>query len=119
MFKLYTNKSSVLKNRTRHTQGGVCDLAPKKIKWWDRFEIPSDSTDIQFVITKKYEFKPYLLAYDFYGNSDVEWLILQFNKIVDIMEEFTVGTVLLLPSPSRVNSSIMIKTPPSQSNITV
>lgn len=49
------------------------------------------------VITKGVEYRPDLVAYDFYGSADFWWTILEVNKIHDIWE-FKAGKTIFLPN---------------------
>ena len=101
-FKLYPDKSSLRKKNSRMLQGGISERSDNFIGWWERDELPRDDiTDTVYTISKAYEFKPDLISYDFYGRNDLGWLVLQYNKIVDINEELAVGKTIVLPSKSR------------------
>ena len=107
-FKLYQNKSSVLKKNTRYVQGGVTDVFPNSLGWWEEAIIPTNQVDdVQFTLTSAYELRPDKLAYIAYGRTDITWLVLQYNQIVDINTEFLAGVTINLPSPSRVFSDIL------------
>lgn len=110
-FKLYENKSSVKKKNSRYLQGGDTEIFKERLGWWEqRLDIPKDQIDdISFVITKKYEHKPWLVAKVFLGNENLEWVILQYNEIVDTIEEFVVGRTIQIPSKNRVLFSITEK----------
>lgn len=110
-FKLYENKSSMKKKNSRYLQGGETEVFKERLGWWEkRTDIPNEQfDDTVFVITKKYEYRPYIVAKIFLGREDLEWLILQYNEIVDIMEEFVVGRQIRIPAKSRVNFSITTK----------
>lgn len=49
------------------------------------------------VITKGAEYRPDLIAYEFYGFPDIWWKILEANKMKDIWE-FKAGRTILLPN---------------------
>lgn len=108
-FVQYQNKSSLKKRYCRYAQGGNTDVFPNKLGWWERFDL-TDNHDNDIVIDKlpkTYERRPDLLAFDIYGRSDYDWVILQYNNIVDIEEEFITGSQLVLPNKMRVNVDIM------------
>jgi hypothetical protein len=111
-FKLYTDKSSVLKKNTRYVQGGVTDVFPNSLGWWEkRVDIAKDQTsDINITLQKIYDRRPDLLSYYVYNRPDLKWLILMYNNIVDINEEFVAGAQLVLPSPTRVFTEILTNT---------
>lgn len=114
-FKLYTDKSSVLRKNSRYVQGGTSDLTPNAVNWWEKREdIPSDQyDDITFIISKANEFRPDLISYQVYGRPDLAWLVLQYNEIVDINEQFVVGRTILLPSPIRAFTDILTSSLPT------
>jgi hypothetical protein len=102
MFKLYSGKNSLLKRGSRLLQGGETSIDGNKLGWWEKKFFPDDTTDGTFIITKNYEYKPAYLAEIVYGRSDLEWVILQYNGIVDVAEEFKQGLLIKLPSPQRI-----------------
>lgn len=108
--KQYQNKSSVLKSYTRYVQGGNTTVYKKRLGWWERFtdiEKPH-VTDIEVTITSEYLNRPDLIAFDYYGNTNLLWIILQYNDIVDIKEELTTGAIITIPTKDRVLYSISI-----------
>lgn len=110
-FKLYENKSSVKKKYSRYVQGGTTDVFKERLGWWERRDdiLTDQVDDLTFTITKRYEHRPYLVAKMFLGREDMEWLILQYNEIVDIIEEFVVGREIKIPSKNRTFLSIATK----------
>jgi len=90
----------------RYIQGGSAESLPKRIGWWERKDLPRSNTDVPFIITTKFNKRPDLLAYEIYGTSRLMWLVLQYNSIVDINEEFIEGKQLILPLKSRVFSEL-------------
>ena len=108
-FKLYENKSSVLKKNTRYVQGGDTEVFPKSLGWWEkRIDIPKNQPDdIPFPITLQYQYRPDTVAFLKYGRTDVDWIVLQYNDIVDINEQFIAGRVISLPSATRLFTSIL------------
>lgn len=50
-------------------------------------------TDDQY---DRYQYRPYLLAYDFYGATELSFVILALNGIID-EDEFDIKTIKLLP----------------------
>ena len=101
-FKLYTNKSSFQKRRSRMLNGGDTEVKGNKLGWWERKPLPrDDATDITFEIDEEYSKRPHLVAFDFYGLVSLTWLVLQYNNIVDIEEEFVRGKTITIPSRSR------------------
>lgn len=84
---------------SRYNSGGkVYKDADGNVKYWERSVIPKDMDDIQYTIAAKYDCSPDLLALDMYGSTSYEWVILQFNNIIDVHEEFRTGKQIKLPS---------------------
>lgn len=108
MFKLYQDKNSALKKNNRYTQGGESVVLEKRIGWWERRIIEKSNDDIKFIIEKKHERRADKISNEVYGKSNLDWLVLQYNNIVDINEELITGKELLLPSPERVLFEINI-----------
>lgn len=82
--------------------GGETEIKGNKLGWWERKPLPKDdSTDIILEINEEYSKRPHLVAFDFYGLVTLTWLVLQYNDIVDIEEEFVRGKTIILPSRSR------------------
>lgn len=111
-FKSYTNKSSLLKRRSRYAQGGISEMRGNFLAWWERdtnIAIPADDDDTILSLPKVYEGRPDILAYDLYGDVHLEWIILQSNNIVDLNEEFITGATIRVPSKRRVEFEILNK----------
>lgn len=104
-----TQPSSSANNTTsRYVQGGVTDVYNNRLGWWEAFTISPAADDISLTLDSKYNTRPDLLAYDMYGKSILMWIVLQYNNIVDINEEFITGATITIPSKSRVFSSILV-----------
>lgn len=107
------NPSSVKRKDTRYVQGGATTVNKKSVGWWERDENLSVTADDDVVINSlpaTYNGRPDLLSFDLYGSNNLEWVILQYNSIVDINEEFVTGAKITAPSRTRLFSSILIKT---------
>ncbi len=92
---------------SRYVQGGLTDVFANRLGWWDAYQLLSATDDVTFVLTARYHQRPDLLAFDMYGKSTLMWLVLQYNLIVDVNEEFVTGAQVTLPSKSRVFTSIL------------
>lgn len=103
------NQSTDNKN-SRYVQGGITDVYSNKLGWWERTPIPYSDDDIMLTIDLKYSGRPSLLAYDLYGKDTLMWIVLQYNNIVDIEEEFVEGKEIRAPRPERVFFQILNKT---------
>ncbi len=99
--------NSINNPNSRYVQGGTTDVYPNRLGWWDRTAIASATDDTTILLPAKYNLRPDLLAYDVYGKSVLQWVILQFNAIVDINTEFVTGATIVVPSSARVYSSIL------------
>ena len=88
----------------RYTQGGETEAFDQRMGWWERDleTLRQNDNDIFIIIQPKYDKRPDLFAADFYGSSLLMWLVLQFNNIVDINEEFVQGKEVRLPATQRV-----------------
>lgn len=91
----------------RYSQGGSTEVVGNRIGWWERKNFPKSTMDVSIVITKRYAHRPDLVAYDMYGKTTLMWVVLQYNAILDVMEDFTEGTVITLPSRSRLFSELL------------
>lgn len=103
------NDNSANSQRGRYAQGGTTDRYPTRLGWWARRVLPKSDTDISITIDPRYEFRPWVVAYDYYGSESLEWVVLQYNNILDPMEEFVQGTVITIPTNARLNLEILSK----------
>lgn len=119
MVKEYQHKSSVLKRKSRYVQGGKTELKRKRLGWWERnIDIPkNDVTDILVPISGKYVNRPDLISFDYYGDATLVWIILQYNDIIDVKEELTIGTEITIPSRDRVYYEIMVNSVTVQESV--
>jgi hypothetical protein len=109
-FKLFDNKTSLAKRHSRMLNGGTTSTKGDKLGWWERKTFEKNiSSDIRVIIPDVYDRRPDLLAFFLYRNPKLAWLILQYNNIVDIEEEFTTGTEIIAPSRTRALSSMVNK----------
>lgn len=72
--------------------------------------IPKQSDDLQFTITQTYQYRPDLLAYDLYGNSQLWWVFYQRNpnSLTIPVTDFTAGKKIYLPKISVLQESLGI-----------
>jgi len=106
-----TGKSSVDDFNSRYVQGGLTDVFPNRLGWWERRTFASHPTDKEFVIPAEYHQRPDKLAYDIYGRTDYYFFLLQRNNIIDIFDEFVTGKTIFLPTPTRMSLEFMSKQP--------
>lgn len=104
-------RNSVQNRDSRYVQGGVSETFQERLGWWERDVegLLHAATDIRMKIPPKYDRRPDRLAFDMYGRSSLMWLVLQYNNIVDINEEFISGKEIRLPDPSRATFSFLNK----------
>lgn len=87
----------------RITRGGTVLVQDSK-RFWQRIIIPQQRDDVVIKLEPKYHQNPDLLAFDAYGTSKLEWLILQFNDITDPWNQFVTGAMIRLPTVTRALS---------------
>lgn len=92
---------------TRYVQGGNTTIFNNRLGWWERRKIPTHHSDQTFVVRGRYVHRPDLIAQQMYNRADLAWLVLQYNNIVDTIEELTEGTTLTLPTYNRVLMQIL------------
>lgn len=93
----------------RYGYGGSTVDFGNRLGWWDRRILPLSPTDVTIKISSKYAKRPDLLAYDLYGSSTLQWLILQYNTILDINSEFVEGVSITVPTKTRVHTELLAK----------
>jgi hypothetical protein len=73
-------------------------------------DLPRQADDILFEITKKYENRPDLLAYDLYANQNLWWVFSVRNVSIlkDPIFDFTPGTRIYLPKLSTINRTLEV-----------
>lgn len=110
MYKLYTNKNSLRRAYSRLLQGGTSSTSGDKVSWWERknIQVP-DGSWFSYTITSKTAGRPDTVAYETYGTTELEWVIIQVNNIIDVNEEFVVGKTIKVPTQQYVLSSILTK----------
>lgn len=112
-------RNSTQNSKSRYTQGGDTETFQRRLGWWERdlenFQHADD--DVFITIANKYDRRPDVLAADYFGSAQLMWLVLQYNSIVDINEEFLAGKRIRLPNTSRALFSMLNKStggvPPS------
>lgn len=111
-FRLYTSKSSLKKRFSRLLQGGLTEQLQKRLGWWERDSDISGTRidDTIFRIDPHTAGRPDLISFSIYGTSMYDWILLQYNNIVDIQEELVVGKEIRAPSMRVINSRIITKT---------
>lgn len=99
-------KSSVWSQKNgRYVLGGTTEVSAQGLGWWEKREVLPDPSDIVYALEEKYVGRPDLLAYSFYGDSQLWWVIPQYNSILDPDEELILGKLLLIPSFEKINTT--------------
>ena len=100
-----TIRSSVYNEKNgRYVLGGVTEVSAGFLEWWERKNLEKDPTDIAYFLEAKYVGRPDLLAYAWFGDVGLEWVIPQFNDILDPDEELIANKLLLIPSKEKINT---------------
>ena len=70
--------------------------------------IPKLADDVVMEINKTYQFRPDLLAYDLYGNSNFWWVfaLRNPNTIKDPVFDMRPGTKIYIPKKTTINNLI-------------
>ena len=73
-------------------------------------DIPAQADDILFEVPKNYEYRPDLLAYDLYGDSNLWWVFSVRNPSVikDPVYGMSSGTKIYLPKITPLKASLGI-----------
>lgn len=86
----------------RYARGGKTEVSSKFAEWWERAAVEHDISDTLYALEQKYVGRPDLLAYTFYGDSRLKWVIMQYNDVLD-PDELIAGKLLLMPSPDKIS----------------
>lgn len=72
--------------------------------------IPENESDVEFTVTKQYEYRPDLLAYDLYGDARLWWVFSVRNKniIKDPIYDLVAGQKIQLPKASTIREALGI-----------
>jgi len=103
-----TIDNSIKLKNSRYVQGGNTEIE-NRLEWWERRIFNTSPTDLRYVVENKYEGRLDLLAYAFYGDPKLWWLIGQYNNILDPITEIIPGTVLIIPIKDRVMLDMLNK----------
>lgn len=95
--------SSVQQKLSRFVQGGLTEVGPIGLEWWGRFNFPVDeASDVLYTIDETTAGRLDKVAYGFYDDPGLWWVIAQYNYLLDPYEEAFIGRVLTIPSNERV-----------------
>lgn len=107
--RLSTSSTNNAANRrsSRYTQGGTTDVYQNRLGFWERRILEQQDDDMVITLLSDEDRRPDLVAFKMYGKAELQWLVLQYNNIVDVETEFTTGTEIRLPNQRRVNLDIL------------
>jgi hypothetical protein len=94
---------------SRFTKGGITEVSKFALEWWDKNPMPKDASDIVYIMEEKYENRPDLLGYLFYGDPLLWWVIGVYNGITDPLNELALGKVLYIPLKERLENELFSK----------
>ena len=103
------NTNSLFNKYSRYVAGGTTETANGKIEWWDKNQMPSDSSDVSYAVEDFYVGRLDLIASVFYNEPRYWWVIAQYNNILDPFSEITGGRILMIPSTDRLNFMLATK----------
>lgn len=106
-----TLKNSTYNSKNgRYVLGGTTEVSSFALEWWNKNPMPRDPSDLLYAMETKYEGRPDLLGYLFYGDPGLWWVIALYNGIIDPTEELITGKLLLIPLRERVEAELFSKT---------
>lgn len=73
-------------------------------------DIPAETDDILFEVTKNYEHRPDLLAFDLYGDVNLWWVFAVRNSTIlkDPVYDLEAGIKIYLPKITTIKASLGI-----------
>lgn len=99
--------NSLYTKNSRYVHGGKTEVDGKYLEWWDRKIFTTHDSDTFYTLERTYEGRPDKLASVFYNDSTLWWIILQYNNILDLNEEFVAGVELRLPTLDRIQKDFL------------
>lgn len=96
--------SSVNSPSSRYVSGGATEVNPTALEWWERNKFALDESDIFFQVDESTAGRIDLIAHQLLGDTHLWWLIAQYNAILDVHAEITVGRILRVPTQARSKS---------------
>jgi alpha-L-fucosidase len=72
--------------------------------------VSAEPDDFAYTIESQYEYRPDLLAFDLYGETQLWWVFMQRNLDVlqDPIFDFTAGTKIFIPKNSSLRTVLGI-----------
>lgn len=98
-------RSSVWSTKNgRYVLGGVTEVSSHAIEWWEKKLVLKDPGDLLYTLEEQYVTRLWLLADALYNDPELEWVILQYNDILDPELELVAGLQLILPTIEKINT---------------
>lgn len=88
--------------KTRYSIGGTTEMNSVGVGFWSRSTLPQRDDDSFVVLTEHTAKHLNIVSQQFFGRDTLAWLIMQYNNIIDPVEELYPGRVLAIPNPSRI-----------------
>lgn len=88
--------------KTRYNFGGTTIDNAVGTGIWTRKAFPRLSNDVFVTLTPQTCTHLNLITYKLYGDDTLGWLVLQYNDIIDPVEELVPGITIAMPHPSRI-----------------
>jgi hypothetical protein len=98
--------NSTLVQRSRYVTGGVTEVNPGALEWWERSNFQAAGTDRFYAVEDKFAGRLDLIAQLFLEDSRLWWFIAQFNAILDPFTEIFPGRILRIPTKDRVQTML-------------
>lgn len=97
-------KNSIQRRKSRYCSGGVTEVTPTNLEWWERNVLTTAVDDRIYTIERKFEGRLDLIAAIFLGEPRFWWLLAQYNGILDPYSEAVEGARITIPSVDRANA---------------
>lgn len=94
--------SAIDDQKSRYVTGGETEQFPNRLGWWERTIMPFQNDDIVFTVDQQYAGRPDLISDLIYGTVKYNWVVLQYNTILDLDTELSAGSVIRLPARTRL-----------------
>lgn len=90
----------------RYVLGGTTEVSTHAVEHWEPNKLERDPSDILYVVEKKFEGRPEMLGFLFYGDPGLWWVIAQYNGLIDPLDELIEGKLIYVPMIERVRSTM-------------
>ena len=88
--------------KTRYSFGGTTTQNAVGTGIWTRKVFPHQADDVVVRLTDQTCTHLNIITYQLYGDDSLGWLVLQYNNIIDPVEELIPGMIITMPHPSRI-----------------